>query len=252
MPVAAHSSSSSPCCARRRASRPPRPARACAASRSRSTRRTAPRPRRAMVRARRAGYRRAETNPRAWMPFATLAQPRIGPELGGIPHGEIHHRRRPAAVGDDRARPATRTPPCPRWRPRSSPRRRSCCATSRGSATWRRCSTCCAASGASAEWREDNVVAVMRRRRRSHGEVDQRAVGAHPRLVPAGRAAAGPLRPRRHAAAGRRRDRPPPPRPAPGRVPRARRRRRGPTARYRLTAPAAACAPATSSWTSRR
>ena len=51
-----------------------------------------------------------------------------------------------------------------------------------------------------------------------------RARRADPRLVPARRAAAGPLRPRGDAAAGRRRDRPPPARPAPRRVPRARRR----------------------------
>ena len=46
---------------------------------------------------------------------------------------------------------------------------------------------------------------------------------AHPRLLPARRPAARPPRPRRHAAARRRRDRPPPARPAPRRLPRARR-----------------------------
>ena len=55
-------------------------------------------------------------------------------------------------------------------------------------------------------------------------EVDRAALRAHPRLVPARRAAARPLRPRRHAAARRRRHRPPPARSAPRRVPRARRR----------------------------
>ena len=57
-------------------------------------------------------------------------------------------------------------------------------------------------------------------------EVDREPGGADPRLVPARRAAAGPVRPRAHAAAGRRRDRPPPARPPPRRLPRARRDRR--------------------------
>ena len=50
--------------------------------------------------------------------------------------------------------------------------------------------------------------------------VDEEHGGADPGLVPARRAAPGPLRRGAHAAAGRRHDRPPAPRPAPRRLPR--------------------------------
>ena len=146
--------------------------------------------------------------------------------------------------------PATRTPRCPRSRPRSSPRRRSCCATSRASATWRRCSALLRGLGANAEWREDNVVALTAAEITST-TVDADLRRAHPRLLPAGRPAAGPLRRGRHAAARRRRDRPPPPRSPPRRVPAPWAPRSRPSARTSSRAPRA-CARATSSWTSRR
>ena len=127
--------------------------------------------------------------------------------------------------------------------------RRSCCATSRASATWRRWSSCSCASapapsGATRTWSPSLRRDLAHRGRR-------RAVRAHPRLVPARRPAARALRQGRHAAARRRRDRPPPPRSAPGRLPRARRR----GARRPLLRAARAptgCTPATSSWTSPR
>ena len=85
------------------------------------------------------------------------------------------------------------------------PRAASACASS-GAARTR--SRCCAAE-----------------RRPTTREVDRAPGRAHPRLVPARRPAARPLRPRRHAAARRRRHRPPPAGPAPRRLPCARRRR---------------------------
>ena len=105
--------------------------------------------------------------------------------------------------------------------------------------------------GVTVEWREDNVVALQADRV-TDTEVD-------PELSERIRASfllAGPLLARfghcRDAAAGRRRDRPPPPRPAPGRLPRARRRRVVQRPLSGSRRPAAACAPATSSWTSPR
>ena len=77
--------------------------------------------------------------------------------------------------------------------------------------------------GVSVEWREDNVRRPAGRPGHRH-RGRPRALRAHPRLVPAGRAAAGPLRPLRDAAARRRRDRPPAARSPPGRLPRAGRR----------------------------
>ena len=90
------------------------------------------------------------------------------------------------------------------------------------------------------EWRDENVVAI-RPTRSPTGRRPQ--VGrAHPRFVPAGRAAAGALRPRRHAAARRRRDRAASPRSAPRRLPGARRRRRlRPLLRARARARRSAC-----------
>ena len=65
----------------------------------------------------RAGYRRAETNPGTdGLRYPCAA--RNGPELGGIAHGEIHHRRRPAAVRDDQpGRQQERRPARPRGHP---------------------------------------------------------------------------------------------------------------------------------------
>ena len=54
--------------------------------------------------------------------------------------------------------------------------------------------------GVKAEWRDDNVVA-LRADEVTSTAVDPELRRAHPRLVPARRAAARALRPRRHAAA---------------------------------------------------
>ena len=75
---------------------------------------------------------------------------------------------------------------------------------------------------------------------------------ADPRLLPAGRPAAGPLRLGPHAAPGRRRDRPPAPGSPPGRLPRAGRRRWRAAATTASPRPPGGCGRATSSWTSRR
>ena len=92
----------------------------------------------------------------------------------------------------------------------------------------------------------------LRGGRRPRGAGRPRARRAHPRLVPARRPAARALRPRRHAAARRRRHRPPAPGPAPRRLPRAGRDATSTAATSSSSRPAAACAPARSSWTSRR
>ena len=71
-----------------------------------------------------------------------------------------------------------------------------------------------------------NTVVAAAPRTCNKTDVDAGARRADPRLVPGRRPAAGALRPRHDAAAGRRRDRPPPAGPAPRRLPRARRDRR--------------------------
>ena len=129
--------------------------------------------------------------------------------------------------------------------------RRSCSATSRASATWRRCSSCSCDLGVKVEWRDEQRGRAAGRRGHEHRR-GPRAGRAHPRLVPARRPAARPLR--RGAdmpPPGRRRDRPPPPRPAPRRLPRARAPRSSATATSSCRRPTAS-RPATSSWTSRR
>ena len=75
------------------------------------------------------------------------------------------------------------------------------------------------AIGVEVAWRGPNERRAVRRRRARRGD-RPRARRADPRLLPARRAAARALSPRRDAAAGRRRDRPPPPGPAPRRLPR--------------------------------
>ena len=137
----------------------------------------------------------------------------------------------------------------PLSRPASSPRRTSCCATFRASRTWRRWSACSSGMGVRSSGRRERVRPERGRRPPRQGRC--RAGRADPRLVPAGGAAAGPLRHRRHAAARRRRDRPPPARSAPRRVPRPRAEHRA-RPRQRLRAAAAASSRATSSSTSRR
>ena len=253
MPVAAHSSSS---CAVLRGRRPPSPprrrARACAATRTRSTRRTGSRPRRGWVRARRAGYRGPETNFASEMPFATLAQP---PELlspatadprmekfiieGGQPlSGTVV-----PAGNKNAALPALAATLLTEEEVvlRNVPRIRDVEAML----------ALLRSVGATTEWRDENVRRRLRRRR-PRGRAGHLADRAHPRLVPAGGTAAGPVRLRQHAAARRRRDRPPPAGSAPGRLPRAGRHRRGPQVLRHHRARATACARATSSWTSRR
>ena len=166
------------------------------------------------------GIRDGSRNP--WrMASGTLASAARRAARNGTAHGEVHHRRRLPAVGDHRTRRATRTPRCRPLPHRCSPTRRSCCGTSRGSATWRRWSALLVNLGVKADWREENVVA-LRADDITSTTVDAGAGRADPRLLPARRAAAGPLRARRDAAARGRRDRPPAPRPAPGRVPRPR------------------------------
>ena len=105
----------------------------------------------------------------------------------------------------------------------SSPTRRSCSTTSRGSATRRRCSTCSRDLGVRVECRDGNTVALQADERHARPT-------STPTLAERIRASflvAGPLLARFGAALmpppGRRRDRPPPARPAPRRLPRARR-----------------------------
>ncbi len=66
-------------CARRRAWRPPRRARACAGSRTRSTRRRAPRPRLASVRPRAGRLMARRNEPLPKMAFDTLSEPAAAP-----------------------------------------------------------------------------------------------------------------------------------------------------------------------------
>ncbi len=103
--------------------------------------------------------------------------------------------------------------------------------------------------GVTVEWRDENVVALNAADARPDN-VDPELAEQDPRLVPAGGAAAGPLRHRRHAAARRRRDRPPPARPAPRRLHRPRSARSSSTAAPTGCARRAASSPATSSSTS--
>ena len=168
-------------------------------------------------------------------------------------YGEVRHRRRRAAVRHDRARrQQERRAADPRRVPahRRGGRR---CATSRGSATSRRCSRCSRdlgvdASSGAATTTVALCAADVDARPRSTAELAER--------IRASFLLAGPLLARfgarRDAAAGRRRDRPPPAGPAPRRLPRARRRRRARPRHRASPRPTAACAPATSSWTSRR
>ncbi len=126
-------------------------------------------------------------------------------------HGEVRHRRRrPAVRHDGPGREQERRAADPRRQRPHRGRGRSC-ATSRASATSRRCSRSSARSACEVSWRGPNEVALCAARR-ARGRDRARARRADPGLVPARRAAARALPPRRHAAARRRRDRPPPPR----------------------------------------
>ena len=95
----------------------------------------------------------------------------------------------------------------------ADPRHRGAARAARATSAWR-------SSGAS-----DNERRACAPTTSPTTDVDADARRADPRLVPARRPAAGPLRRGADAAAGRRRDRPPPARPAPRRLPRPRRRR---------------------------
>ena len=80
------------------------------------------------------------------MAFGTLARPFDPREPDGSANGEVHHRGRDTAVRDGRARRQQERGAARAGGQPSSPRRRSCCATSRASATSRRWSTCSRAS----------------------------------------------------------------------------------------------------------
>ncbi len=105
--------------------------------------------------------------------------------------------------------------------------------------------------GVTVEWRDDNEVCLCAAGVDPEADDRPRARDPHPRVVPARRPAARALRPRRHAAARRRRHRPAPPRSAPRRLPRARRALRARPRHRPRRARTAACARARSSWTSR-
>ena len=167
-------------------------------------------------------------------------------------NGEVRHRRRRRPCRGPSRRQATRTPPCPRSPRASSPRRRSCCATSRASATWRRCSSCSRTSA----WTSSGATTTSWRSAPTSVDPTSRWTASWPSAIRASFLLAGPLLARFGRA-----DMPPPGGDVIGR------RRLDPhldafralgaeveprpqlvPARPRPTG----CAPATSSWTSRR
>ena len=145
------------------------------------------------------------------MASGTLPKP-LGGGLHGSAHGEVHHRRRHAPRRAPSFPPGTRTPLCRRSPRPCSPTEEVVLRNVPRIRDVEAMIELLVRLGVKAEWRDENVVA-LRADEVTSTAVDPELRRAHPRLVPARRAAARPLRPRRHAAARRRRDRPPPPRP---------------------------------------